>query len=138
MPPSKTSVKMRNLELAKIHIAKKALGLDRDTYEDILWVVCRVKSSADLDSQGRFKLLKHFESLGSSSTRKSRAKNDPKTKKIWSLWYQLKEANKIKSSSVKGLRAFVKKTTGCDDIRFCDEQQKVIVIESLKKWLERK
>jgi len=45
-------------------MAKKALGLDDDTYRDVLWAVCRVRSAADLDSQGRFKLIKHFKALG--------------------------------------------------------------------------
>jgi len=60
---NKTPTQFRNDELAKIHIAKKALGLDDDTYRDILMNVCHVDSSAKLDSKGRFKLIKHFESL---------------------------------------------------------------------------
>jgi phage gp16-like protein len=56
----KTANDYRRSELAKIHIAKAQLGLDDDTYHDILWTLSRVKSSADLDSQGRFKLLAHF------------------------------------------------------------------------------
>lgn len=130
---------MRNSELAKIHIAKKDLHLDRDTYEDILWAVCRAKSSADLDSKGRFKLIKHFEALGWKPKRKSRAKNnDPKTSKVWSLWYQLRDAGKVEKASAQALRTFVKNTTGRDDIRFCDDAQKTLLIESLKKWLARK
>jgi len=54
----------RRSELAKIHMAKKELGLDRDTYEDVLWTVARVRSAADLDSTGRFKVIAHFKALG--------------------------------------------------------------------------
>ncbi|MDX8389171.1 MAG: regulatory protein GemA [Mariprofundaceae bacterium] len=61
---NKSPADYKRAELAKIHIAAKALGLDRDTYEDILYAVCKVRSSAKLDSTGRFKLLKHFESIG--------------------------------------------------------------------------
>lgn len=71
---NKTPADYRRAELAKIHLAKKALGLDDDTYRDVLWAVCRVKSSADLDSQGRVKLIKHFESLGFRATRKKAPK----------------------------------------------------------------
>ncbi len=70
MARNKTPAEYRRAELGKIHIAKAALGLDRDTYEDILWAVCRVRSAADLDSTGRFKLMKHFESLGWKNTRR--------------------------------------------------------------------
>ncbi len=71
----KTPADMRRAELAKIHLAKKALGLDDDTYRDVLWTICRVRSAADLDSQGRFKLLAHFRSLGWHPTRKKEPKS---------------------------------------------------------------
>lgn len=74
MQRNKTPAEMRRTELAKIHIARQALGLDDDTYRDVLWAVCRVKSSADLDSKGRFKLIKHFESLGFKAARKKAPK----------------------------------------------------------------
>jgi len=129
---------MRNKELAQIHIAKKALDLDDDTYRDILWTVCRAKSSADLDSQARFKLIAHFKYLGWKPVRKARAKvTDPKEKKIWSLLYQLKEAGGITTVSKITLRHQVEKYTKCSDVRFCNENQKSHVIECLKQWLER-
>jgi len=135
---SKTPSDYRRAELGKIHIAAKALGLDRDTYEDVLWTVCRVRSSADLDSQGRFQLLAHFESLGWAPTRKKRGQNNtPIDSKVWSLWYKLKEAGLIASVSAKGLRNEVKNLTGCDDLTFCTNDQKSHIIECLKKWLER-
>ena len=46
----------RNPQLAQIHIAKKELGLDDDTYRDVLERVTRQRSSAGLDhdpDQGR-------------------------------------------------------------------------------------
>jgi len=54
----------RNTELAAIHIAKKELGLDDDTYRDVLWSICRVRSAAELDAYGRQRILDHFKSLG--------------------------------------------------------------------------
>jgi len=135
---SKSPSDYRRSELGKIHIAKAALGLDDDTYRDVLWTIGRVRSAADLDSQGRFKLLAHFRSLGWNASWKKKGKiNDPKSRKIWSLWYQLKDAGLIGSATAKSLRSEVKKLTGCDDLKFCDEAQKSHVIEILKKWLER-
>jgi len=128
---------MRNAELGKIHIAVKDLCLDRDTYEDILWTVARVRSAADLDSQGRFKLLAHFRALGWKATEKKKHNNDAKTSKIWSLWYQLKDRGLIASPTAKALRTEVHNLTGCSDLKFCTEAQKSHVIECLKKWLDR-
>lgn len=54
----------RNSELAKIHIAKKQLGLDDETYRNMLWTVARVKSSADLDDAGRKQVLEHMKARG--------------------------------------------------------------------------
>jgi len=62
----------RNTELAKIHIAKKQLGLDDDTYKDMLWTVARVRSSKDLDEYGRKKILNHLRSCGAKFKRKKR------------------------------------------------------------------
>jgi len=134
---NRTPADYRRVELGKIHIAKKSLGLDDDTYRDVLWAVCRVRSSADLDSQGRFKILAHFRSLGWKQSRGKRSKLDPQSRKIWSLWYQLKDAGLLASVSAKSLRTEVKKLTGCDDLRFCDEEQKSLIIECLKMWLYR-
>jgi len=50
--------------LAKIHIAKKELGLDDDLYRDILHTQFKKASSADLSDFQCVKLLQHFESLG--------------------------------------------------------------------------
>ena len=49
--------------LAKIHIAKKDLGLDDEAYRDVL-AAHGVESSKNLDTKGLEKLLAHFEKLG--------------------------------------------------------------------------
>ncbi|MBI2801269.1 MAG: regulatory protein GemA [Gammaproteobacteria bacterium] len=54
----------RHAELAKIHIAKKQLGLDEPTYRAMLWTIGRVESSKDLDTHGRQALLDHLKSRG--------------------------------------------------------------------------
>lgn len=56
--------KMRNKDLAMIHIAKKKIGMDDETYRSMLWTCARVKSSADLDYAGRAKVLAHLASRG--------------------------------------------------------------------------
>lgn len=54
----------RNSELAAIHCAKKELGLDDDTYRDLLFTVARVRSAADLDWTGRKRVLEHMKTRG--------------------------------------------------------------------------
>ena len=54
----------RNSQLAQIHIAKKDLGLDDETYRAMLFTLARVKSSAELDHAGRAKVLDHLKKCG--------------------------------------------------------------------------
>ncbi len=51
-------------ELAKIHIAKKELAMDDDTYRAMLMQVAGVSSAADLSADGRAKVLEHFKAAG--------------------------------------------------------------------------
>src|SRR3712207_2796352 len=60
----RVDVDTRKRELAQIHIAKKELGLDDETYRDMLWSIGRVRSSGDLDFTGRKKVLAHLKSRG--------------------------------------------------------------------------
>lgn len=50
----------RQAQLAKIHIAKKQLGLDDEAYRAMLWTVARVRSSKDLDEHGRERVIEHL------------------------------------------------------------------------------
>lgn len=54
----------RNRELAIIHLGKKELGMERDTYEAMLWAVARVRSAADLDHAGREAVIDHLVACG--------------------------------------------------------------------------
>jgi len=63
----------RNADLARIHIAKKQLGLDDDTYRAMLFAIGRVRSAGDLDFAGRRRVLEHLRSSGFKSTAKRAA-----------------------------------------------------------------
>lgn len=62
MPKPKPDYKTS--ELAKIHIAKKELAMDDDTYRAMLMQVAGVSSSKDLSATGRAKVLEHFKAAG--------------------------------------------------------------------------
>jgi len=67
MKPRQSDQRLR--ELARIHVAAKALSLDRDTYVALVRRVsaeqgATVDSSADLDDAGRQALLREFARLG--------------------------------------------------------------------------
>jgi phage gp16-like protein len=55
---------VRRNELAAIHVAKKQLGLDDDTYRTMLFTVARVWSARDLDHAGRQAVIEHLRRRG--------------------------------------------------------------------------
>ena len=54
----------RTKQLAQIHIAKKELGLDDDTYRALLFDVAGVDSSSKLNESQRYAVLKRFKQKG--------------------------------------------------------------------------
>lgn len=137
--------KSRKADLAKIHVAKKALGWDDSAYRDILWAVCQVKSSADLDQAGRSRFLAHLGKCGWVDTKKPaggsarpvrKALTGPQ-KKMWSLWQQLADADLVENRKMPALMAYVERQTSVARLEWLNSAQEDLVIESLKKWLKR-
>jgi phage gp16-like protein len=62
----------RRTDLAKIHLAKKQLGLDDDAYRDMLWVAARVRSASELDEYGRRSVIEHLRKCGATFRRAKR------------------------------------------------------------------
>jgi phage gp16-like protein len=54
----------RRADLAKIHLAKKQLGLSDEDYRSIMLTVAGARSAAELSYEGRLKLLAHFQRCG--------------------------------------------------------------------------
>jgi phage gp16-like protein len=61
---SKLARDHRNSDLAKIHIAKKQLGLTDEDYRALLQGHGRASSSSDLDHAGRQRVLIYLQSIG--------------------------------------------------------------------------
>jgi phage gp16-like protein len=133
----------RRKTLAKIHIAKKDLGLDDDTYRAMLLELTGKSSSKDLTDQQLGKLMHHLKKrgfkpkapVGSGSQR--RQANDPESTKIRALWLFLYEIGLVNNPSEAALAAYVKRQTGVDDLHWLNSLQCERVIESLKKWAMR-
>jgi phage gp16-like protein len=83
---SKLARDHRNSDLAKIHLAKKSLGMSDEDYRAMLWTQGRVTSSADLDHVGRQRVLDHLKACGfkpaASKVNKRPARPTPAPEKI--------------------------------------------------------
>ena len=143
MPPSKA-------DLAKIHIAKKELGLNDEEYRDILRYRFGPKkdSAAKLTPGQAFSLLNHFKTLGWKPKGPGKLPGlqvppDGQSKKIQALWITLAQAGVVRDGSDKALMAYCKRMTatkgtpGKEHLRFCDAQDKWTIIEALKDWAAR-
>jgi phage gp16-like protein len=126
--------------LAKLHIAKKQLGLDDDTWRDLLERETGKRSSKDMSDRERGRVLDVLKNHGfkpaSRGSRKGiEGKYAPKLQALWIAGYNL---GLIRNNDDAALLAFVKRQTGIDHtrfLRFHDDASKAI--EALKKWLER-
>jgi phage gp16-like protein len=134
----------RASELAKIHIAKKRLRLDDDTYRAIIARVCGGKTSAaDLTQEERGKLLNEFQRFGflegASYTTSLDDFDDrePQARLIRALWADLTAIGALHDSSERALRGFIKRTAKSDSINWLSALQANACIEALKSMKRR-
>lgn len=124
--------------LARIHIARKELGLDDDTYRDLLERVTGARSSGDLSEPDRQKVIRAFRRLGWKGGASRRKRSDKAyVRKVFALWGELKRTGVWRGEDIGSLRRFVKNMTGCDDPEWLSWPQASQVIEALKKIKER-
>lgn len=139
-----TATQIRDREIKLIHVARRELGLDEETYRAMLKNVAGVSSSTDLSYQGRQKVLAHLKAAGFKVKSKaapaaiaSGGQVDPQYRKIQALWTELHGVGAVRVNTEAALRVYIKRITGCGDYQFCSSAQVVAIIETLKKWLAR-
>ncbi len=131
--------------LAKIHIAKKELGLDEDTYRAVLFRVTGKRSAAKMSESQIGSVLEEFKRLGwkPKFTKKSRAKPNSNIAalhyKIEALWASLWHLGLLEGNSARsGLDAYVRRMIQVDALRFVTNPLDAIkLIEGLKDWATR-
>lgn len=124
-----------------IHIAKKQLNLDDDTYRQLLLNTTKKTSTTDMTVWELEKILhnmklKGFKVKSSKKTGKITA-TEPVHKKIRSLWLELADAGEVKNRSEKAINSYVKRIIGVEVMDWLTNKQAMVVIESLKSWLSR-
>jgi hypothetical protein len=139
----------RKSDLARIHMLKAELGLDEDTYRDVMATVCQgVRSSAQLDITGRSRLIAHLQACAKRdrapdsgrSPSGNAHKRKPLTstgKKLWSLWMQAADAGLVRQRTMAALMAWLQRQTGVERIEWLKAAQATLAIESLKRWIAR-
>lgn len=126
--------------IAAMHVAKKQLALDDDTYRAALVLVTGKSSSADMTETERQKVLEHFRQRGfkTGSTGRRRPLEGRFAPKLQALWIAGWNLGLVRDRDDRALIAFVKRQTGIDHVRFLRHGSDAIkAIEALKGWLAR-
>lgn len=126
--------------IAAIHVAKKQLGLDEETYRAALLEATGKASSSAMTEAERQKALEHFRQKGFKGAATGRRKPlegrfAPKLQALWIAGWNL---GLVRDRDDRALIAFVKRQTGIDHVRFLRHGQDATkAVEALKGWLER-
>lgn len=135
---AKTQDRQRLIRL--IHVAKRELVLDDDSYRAILQRIGKKASAADLTVPELEKVLEHMKRSGFKVRSKKGDRpqaSDDQSKMIRGLWLELAGMEVVRNSSEAALGAFVKRMTKVDTLQWLSTEQASQVIEHLKEWRER-
>lgn len=123
-----------------IHVAKRDIALDDDSYRAILLRIGNKASAADLTVPELEKVLEHMKRSGFKVRSKKNDRplaSDDQSKMIRGLWLALAGMEVVRNSSEAALGAFVKRMTKVDTLQWLSTEQASQVIEHLKEWRER-
>lgn len=145
---------MKQKLIAKIHVIKNKSGLDDDIYRDILVKVTGKTSCKDMNMKELKTVIEEFnntwyiQQIPKYNTFESKSKftfvetNCSKMRKIFKLWSELGQQEKLRDSSNFGLNKFLEKrfNTSYDRLNTntCNNSTKDKVIEALKRWNTRR
>ena len=124
---------IRKRQLAQIHIAKKELKLDDDTYRAVLMDVAGVTSSKDLTSKGRRDVLERFISKGWENKKQRRGKSPNTARWKESLMSKIGALLADQKLSWSYANGIAKQMWGLEKIDWCDEKQLRGIIVALVK-----
>lgn len=126
---------MLNAMRAKIHIAKKDLGLTDDDYRAMLLLTVGKQSSKGMSYADLNKVLTLLQVKYGWKPKKGAKKSaNPSSRKIWALWLALYDAKVVET---KSCLSFVKRQSGRDHPDFLSPAESNLVIEALKSWAKR-
>ncbi|HGY4723306.1 TPA: gp16 family protein [Citrobacter amalonaticus] len=128
-----------------IHVARRTLRLDDDTYRSVLRQVTGKLSCRELKVDQLESVLKMMENKGFTRTRSRspvrRQRETDVTAKVRAIWGQMFRDGFIRDGSDAALDAFVAKMTirtndgkGIASLAWCRGDNLLTVLESLKQW----
>ncbi|MFT7722240.1 MAG: regulatory protein GemA [Roseateles sp.] len=146
----KTTLRAERARLVKvIHVARRELAMDEDTYRLMLTNVGGADSTTAMDLRQLNAVLAHLKRKGfrvrraapaapAAAARPDRRQADaPSARKVRALWLFLHRLGGVRDPSERALAAYVKRIAKVDDLHWADGQALHLLVESLKKWAMR-
>lgn len=127
---------IRRKLLAQVHVAKKFLALEDESYRSLLYRVTGQNSAADLTESQLRDVIAEFRRLGWPGVQQYPVARTPEVRKIFAIWKSLSAVLECRGSRA-GLRAFVEKQTGVSDPNFLNGTQARQIVEALKSIQKR-
>jgi phage gp16-like protein len=134
--------------LAKIHIAKKQLGLDEETYRAALEGQTGKRSAATMSIREITKCLNHFVSLGWQPKMKPKKYDDQKgdlysaspaiKRKIEAMWHDYHHNHCRCDDEKRHLRRWLFSKFKISDVAFLDKRGAYDAVEALKSMTRRR
>jgi|GEM_PF-465937 len=128
---------------AKLHVAKKRLGLDDEVYRAVLQKVTGKSSSADLDGAELGRVLDEFQRLGFREGASFSAKLEdfgdrwPQARFVRALWTECAALGLFRDTSERALRRFIKRQAKVESINWLTPRGAAAVITALKVMKSR-
>jgi len=137
-----TSAKITKKQIALLHVAKRDLGLDDETYRAVLARYGKTGSATDLDLAGFNHVMRYFTACGFRSTWTKRTYGNRPTMAtpsqidlIRSLWKQCAGNDDPEDT---GLNRWLEKYHHVSALRMVDKAKTTKVIHALKEMVRRK
>lgn len=152
----------RRAMLAKVHLAKKELGLAEADYRAVLYRVTQHESAAALSDAQLEAVIGEFKRLGWQQKSRSvpssgsdlkagravqsgsripgataRPADHPAARKARSLWISLAQLGVVRDSREAALEAFARRQLGVERLQWADQGQVYKLTEALKAMAER-
>jgi phage gp16-like protein len=130
----------RRRMIAKIHVAKKELGLADDDYRAVMLRVASQDSAAKCTDAQLVAIVKEFERLGFNAQSRSgvaRAADHPSAKKARALWISLHQLGAVRNPNDAALEAFATRQLGVERLQWANQALVYRLIEALKAMGER-
>lgn len=147
---SKKGASGRGRLIQLIHVAKRDLDMDDDSYRDALRSAVGKDSTSDMSIPELERVVSHMKRCGFKVRTKVKVgaprktakvsrplAQDHESKKIRALWLFLHELGAVQNPSEEALAGYVKRITKVDALQWITGEQAETLIETMKKWALR-